>query len=141
MKDGILAVDFGLQRTGLAVCDSNRRVAVGAGNLSDLKNRALARSIIQAAESRGIKTILVGEPPPDAREVEAVIDGANNLCVRLEQHGFNVIRWDEDCTTAEALAARKHIGGKSSKGKKWIDEASAIILLQRYLDYLNNLSN
>ncbi len=130
----ILAVDYGLQRVGLAISDPNGRVAVGAGILVGLKGRALARAVIAAARERNAKSILVGEPPEDAREVEDVIAGADKLSDYLTSKGFPVYRIDEDYTTAVALASRKAIGGKGKRTKKWIDEAAAIIILQRFLD-------
>lgn len=130
----ILAVDYGLKRVGLAISDPHGRVAVGAGILVGLTGRALARAVMVAARERNAKSILVGEPPEGAREVEEVIAGANKLSEYLASKGFPVYRIDEDYTTAVALASRKAIGGKGKRTKKWIDEAAAIIILQRFLD-------
>ncbi len=133
----ILAVDYGLKRVGLAVCDPDRRVAVGAGFLKGLSGRKLARAIKAEAQERDVKTILIGEPPEGAREVEPVIEGADNLTDTLQKWGFYVLRWDESYTTSTVLSDRRRYGGKSKTGKGWIDEASAVLILQSYLDYLH----
>ncbi len=128
----ILAVDFGLKKTGLAICDRERRVAVGAGRL-EKSGRALARAVFSIARDRGAGSILVGSPPSGAKNSGPVIKGADKLCAALKKRGMEVIRWDEGYSTAEALRAKKHFGGKSKPREMWIDEASAILILQSYL--------
>ncbi len=130
----LLCVDYGLKRVGLAISDEDRRLAVGAGWLEGLSGRSLARAIMNEADKRGIRGIVIGEPPEGAREVGEVIDGANRLATALGEKGFEVIRWDESFTTATALADRKKYGGKSSKPRGWIDEAAAILILQSYIE-------
>ena len=130
----ILAIDFGLKQTGVAISDPNRRVAVGIGILENLSGRALARAVFAIARDRGATTVLVGSPPVGARNVEPVILGADKLSSALEKRGIKIARWGEAYTTAEALKAREHYGGKIKHGKKWIDEAAAILILQSYLD-------
>jgi len=129
----ILAVDFGLKRVGLAVSDPSRRVAVGAGTLIGLSGRTLARTVKKQAEDRNVSTILIGSPPEGARDVEEVIEGADNLAKALRKMKFKVLRWDEEFSTAKALSDRKEYGGKSNTKKPWIDEAAAILILQDYL--------
>ena len=136
-KGPILAVDFGLKRVGLAVCDPGRRVAVGAGYLEGISGRKLARAVKAEAIKRDAGTVLIGEPPEGARGVEPVIKGADILANALQKWGFNVLRWDESYTTSSVLSTRRQYGGKSKTGKGWIDEASAVLILQSYLDYLH----
>lgn len=135
-----MAVDFGLKRVGLALCDPSHKVAVGAGILVGLSGRTLARTIKKQAEDRNIKIILIGIPPDGAREVEEVIAGADNLANSLRKMKFTILRWDEEFSTARALADRKKIGGKSKPSKQWIDEAAAILILQDYLARNNSQS-
>ena len=135
----MLAVDFGLKRVGLAVCDPDRKVAVGAGSLIGLTGRTLARTIKKQAEDRNADTIVVGSPPVGARGVEEVIGGADKLAEALRKMNFSVIRWDEEFTTARALADRKAYGGKTQAGKSWVDEAAAILILQDYLEHNNRV--
>jgi len=133
----ILAVDFGSKKSGLAICDPERRVAVGVGHL-EKSGRALARAVFSIAREKGAESVLVGSPPPGAKNVEPVIAGADKLCDALRKRGMEVLRWDEGYTTAEALRTKKHYGGKSKPKKMWIDEASAILILQSYLTNYEN---
>ncbi len=134
----ILGVDFGLKRIGLSTCDSARKVAVGAGALSGLSGRTLARSIRSAALERGINLIVIGKPPEGFRDSEKVINGAEALANRLRKDGFQVEWIDESFTTSAVLSDRRRIGGKSSKQKYWIDESAAILILQNYINMLNS---
>ena len=131
-------MDYGLKRVGLAVCDAERRTAVGVGCIEGLSGRSLARAVKAEAQKRNAKTILIGLPPKGAREVEPVIAGADALADALELAEFRVIRWDESYSTAEALTARRRYGGKSRIGKCWVDEAAAVLILNNYLDQIQN---
>lgn len=135
----ILAVDFGLKRIGLAVCDPGRCVAVGAGYLEGISGRKLARAIKAEALKRNTDTVLIGKPPEGARGVEPVINGADNLADTLLKWDFRVLRWDESYTTSSVLSARRQYGGKARTGKGWIDEASAVLILQDFLDHERTL--
>lgn len=134
----ILAVDVGLKRTGLAICDPQRTVAVGAGQVLASDIATLTQALLQEAERRKITTVLLGLPratPRGGKEVRARVE---NLAQRLRQTGLEVVLWDETGTTAQALKERKHYGGKGKQAREWADEAAAILLLESYLDWLNN---
>lgn len=133
----ILAVDFGINKSGLAICDYERRVAVGVGHL-EKSGRALARAVFAIAKDRGADSVLVGSPPPGAKNAGPVIAGSDRLCDALRKHGMKIIRWDEGYTTAEAIRAKKYYGGRSKPGKMWIDEAAAVLILQSYLTNYEN---
>jgi putative Holliday junction resolvase len=130
----LLAVDYGLKRVGLAICDAEGRVAVGAGRVEGLTSSALALAIMAAARVRGATGIVLGEPLP-TRGNEELIEGVGELRQQLEREGYPVTFWPEGYSTAQAHAARKHFGGKRSGGKSWADEAAAVILLQDYLEW------
>ena len=134
----IIGVDFGLKRVGLAVCDPERRTAVGAGWLDGISGRSLLRRIKTEAEKRGVVTIVIGCPAGSGRDVDEVRQGVFDLAAGLEKTGFQVILRDEGYTTFAVMRERKRIGGKSSKPRGWIDEASAVLILQDYLDSLES---
>ena len=130
----LLSVDFGLKRCGLAICDPEGRLAVGAGRIEGLSGRSLARAVARAARERQIGSILVSLPTPSLEEDQPVVEGADRLSESLERDGFQVVRWTEAFSTAEAHTARRFYGGKSSAGRGWADEAAAVLILQNYLD-------
>jgi len=130
----IMGVDFGLRRVGLAISGPAGAVAVGAGRIEGLTGRALARAIAAAARQRGAQVIVVGAPAASGRDADRVARGADSLSEALEKLGFQVEREVEDFTTATALADRARVGGKSSAGKGWTDEAAAFLILINHLD-------
>lgn len=135
---GWLAVDYGIKRVGLAYAPMNNDIAVGAGKIEGLSGRSLARAVYAEAKKRGVTHVLVGLPPEGAKNVEPVIEGSERLSQNLIKRGLTVYRWDESYTTAAALAAQNFVGGKAKPRNEWIDEASAILILQSYLDSLKN---
>jgi putative Holliday junction resolvase len=132
----ILAVDYGLKRVGLAVCDPQRRTAVGIGILKGLTGRALARAVEQAAASRQAATVVIGKPSGAGHNAQLVTGEAERLADALKRAGFQVVRWDEAYTTATALAERRRIGGKGKPSREWVDEAAAVIILGDYLEHI-----
>lgn len=137
VKGPVLGVDFGLNRTGLAVTDENARLAVGIKTIVGKTGRTLARAVADEARLRKIETIVIGKPS-GGRDVDLVINGADNLAETLDRQGFRVVRWDEAFTTSAVLSDRKRIGGKATSGKNWIDEAAAILILNSYIDNMNS---
>ena len=148
-EDGaILGVDFGFKRVGLAICDPNRRLAVGLETLHGLSGRSLARAIRFIARQRNVHSVVIGHPCLFFQPTENddtfynVIDGIERLTLALKQMGFEVILWDEACTSSAVLSVRKrwkHITriGSGSKKEGWVDAAAASLILQSYLDWYN----
>ncbi len=135
----LLGIDFGLRRVGLAVCDPQGRIAVGAGRIEGSSGRNLILKITKEAKGRGVEGIVVGRPAA-TRGNDVVTRGAARIAEEIVRYGFKVTMWSEGYTSAAALAARKHFGGKKSSDKGWIDEAAAIILLQDYLAWARGKS-
>ncbi len=119
----------------MAISDEDGRIAVGAGRIQGLSGKALIAKIVVEAESRKVDGVIVGLPNA-TRGNEDVLDGVDKLIEQLGKRGFKVATWSEAYTSAEALSARKHFGGKKSSDKSWTDEAAAIILLQDYLAWV-----
>jgi len=134
----ILAVDYGLRCCGLAVCDTERRLAVGIGVLTGLAGRALTRAVKREAELRRINEIVVGLPCASGASGCAAAAGAERLSQALGKSGMIVHRWNEAYSTAEALSAKRHYGNSHNKPRGWEDEAAAVLILQNYLDWLKN---
>jgi len=130
----LLGVDFGLKRAGLAICDREGRVAVGAGRIEEKTPGALAQSIHRAASERMVAGIVLGLPSA-TRGNEELLERVQRLAESLAAGGFAVTYWLERFSTASALADRKFYGGKGKGAKEWADEGAAVIILQDYLDW------
>jgi len=133
--DGVLlGIDYGLKRIGLAVCDSEGRVAVGAGRIEAPGPKQAMKQVVGVARERKVAGVVLGQPSA-TRGNEDVMEGVEKIALELKNAGFQVALWPERFSTASALAERKFYGGKGSGAKSWADEAAAIIILQDYLDW------
>jgi|GEM_PF-5303199 len=128
-----MGVDYGLKRTGLAVTDPDRRVAVGAGVLNGLKRRELMRTVMRKARERGARTVVIGLPDDGWRDNGLVRSGALRLGAALRGHGFEVIFHSESHTTSSVLRDHKIPGTRLPRQRGWLDEGAAILIVNDYL--------
>jgi putative Holliday junction resolvase len=131
----ILGVDFGSVRIGLAVSDSERRIASplktyerrGTQQDSDffrdlIKQEEIAQMIV------GLPVHLDGREGDKAREAREFGQWLANVT------GLPVIFWDERFTTVEAEGHLLRAGLTRKRRRDRRDRVAAQILLQAYLD-------
>ena len=125
----VLSIDYGEKRVGLAVGDTELKIAVPKGVIKN-DDRLLERIRSTALES-GVKKVIVGLPlTPSGREgqrAKAVRDFVGRLKELLP--GIEVLLWDERYTTQEAL---RRVGKRSED----LDAIAAQIILEEYLSSL-----
>lgn len=131
----ILSIDYGTVRTGLAISDDTKTFAFG---LETVKTQEIIPSLTTLTEKEEIELFLIGEPKQmdgTASESEVYIQ---KFITELENKfpSISVHRHDERFTSKLAFNAMIDMGMKKkqrrNKGK--IDEISAVIILQSYLD-------
>ena len=131
----MLALDIGEARIGVAVSDPDRTVALPAGTIrvaggpQDLK--AVARLVREHAAAEvvvGHPLSLSGERGPAAMRAEEFVDGLR-LVLEVPVH-----LQDERLTTVEARRGLRASGANARKARKAIDQASASLILQAFLD-------
>ncbi len=135
-KKRILGIDYGDQRTGLAVSDPDCFLAGGLTTVCAAGDRKLIEQIDAYVSKYEVGKIVLGHPinmngtrGPRAEKAERF---AEKLRSRFE---IEVILWDERRTTMAAdvyLQATETFG---KKRKKTVDTLSAQIILQEYLDF------
>ncbi len=131
----ILGVDFGDARTGLAVSDSLGMLAVGAGCIKCEGFKKTAEAVASAAKERRAELIVVGNPinmngtegprSERCRDFAAYLEEISSIPVEL---------FDERLTT---VSAHRFLSDQNVRGKKRrdsVDELSATLILQDYLD-------
>lgn len=131
----ILAIDFGIKRTGLAVTDEMQMIAFG---LTTVSTNDLISFLKDYIKKERVDLFVVGEPKQmdnTPSESEAAIqlflkDLQNNM------PSIPVSREDERFTSKMAFQTMIDSGlkKKQRKNKALIDEISATIILQSYLD-------
>jgi putative Holliday junction resolvase len=130
----IIAIDYGKKRTGLAVTDPLQIIASG---LATVPTEQLVRYLKQYLEKEGVEEIILGHPKGlDGRDTDitAKVDKFFSQLQKLfpEQR---ITLVDERYTSKMAFQAMIDSGlsKKDRQNKALIDEISATILLQGYL--------
>lgn len=134
----ILAIDFGLKRTGLALSDDRKIFAFG---LKTVESKQLMNELILLVEKEKITEIVIGEPKRLDTSDSHITQNVHLLKAALEKQ-FPLVKialLDERFTSkmASAVIAQSGLKKKDKQQKALIDEVSATIILQ---DYLQNRS-
>lgn len=137
-----MGVDFGDARTGIALSDISGLIAVGGGCIKSGNLRRTAEIAAEMAKEKGITRIVVGHPVnmngtlgPRSERVRAF------AAILEELSGIEVVLFDERLSTANAHQILNLTGSHGKKRKEIIDEMSACLILQNYMDQQKNLQN
>ena len=134
----ILALDFGLKRTGIAVTDPLQLIASG---LTTVATTDLMSFLEEYTRQEEVERIVVGEPRQmdnQPSEVEGAIGKfLSQLAGRIP--GIPVSRQDERFTSKMAAHSMVEGGMKKKKRreKATLDEISATLILQSFLSSKN----
>lgn len=131
----IIALDYGKQRTGIAVTDELQLIASG---LAAVNTKDLLQFLKDYIAKENIARIVVGEPKQrdnTPSEVEASI----RVFLKSLKSSFPLIpidRQDERFTSKVAVQSMVEAGlkKKQRRNKELIDEISATLILQAYLN-------
>lgn len=131
----VLGVDFGDARTGLALSDPSGFLASGIGCIKSGSFLKTAEEVIRIAKEKDVRLIVLGHPinmngtiGPRAEKAEAFGKHLMELC------DIPVLLFDERLSTANAHVMLNSTTIKGQKRKEIIDEMSASLILQSYLD-------
>ena len=140
MSEGrILALDYGRIRTGIAVTDELQLIASG---LMTVPTDELMQALEAYMAQEKVETLVVGEPrqmdatPSEIhQEIEGFIEKFSKRFPEL-----NIARQDERFTSKLAVRSLVESGIKKKKrqDKALVDEVSATLILQAYLDRIKN---
>lgn len=133
----ILAIDYGLKRTGLAVSDPLRIIA---GALDTVATHTLMDYLKQYLSKNDVSTIVVGQPKQAngamSESWRAIEPFVNRL--RKEFPQVEVVLYDERFTSvlAHRTMLESGIGRMARRDKALVDRISATIILQDYMQSL-----
>ena len=131
----ILAIDYGKKRTGLAVTDE---LQIIAGGLTTVDTTVLVDYILNYIKSEKVERIIVGLPKKMNNEysenmvrIEPFVNRLHKLLPEMP-----IEYYDERFTSQLAQQAILDAGmkKKARQNKALVDEVSAVIILQSYLD-------
>jgi putative Holliday junction resolvase len=131
----ICALDLGGARVGVAISDELGLMAHPRGVLNGRKPKELLEDLVKLTRDEGIARIVVGLPlDMSGREGNAARRARTLAQSIADVTGLEVELWDERLTTVEARRALADADVHGKKAKAHIDEASAIVMLQAWLD-------
>ena len=130
----ILALDFGLKRTGIAMTDEMNIIASG---LKTVDSKILIDELKSLVLKNNISTIVLGEPKRLNGSDTHISENVRLLFEHLKKtfQLIDVVKYDERFTSKMASQSIAMMGISKSKkqDKSLIDEVSATILLQSYM--------
>lgn len=130
----ILAIDFGLKRTGLALSDELQMFAFG---LKTIDSKTLMDELKGLVAKEKIVEIVIGEPKRLDASDSHITQNVRLLKEAVQKNfpGLVVSLLDERFTSkmASAVIAQSGLKKKDREQKGLIDTVSATIILQDYL--------
>lgn len=134
----IMAIDYGDQRTGLAVSDLLGMLCGEAWTVTEWNPERLAQQIGKEATAREVGTLVLGLPrnmdgsegprAEKCRQFKALLE---DIC------GLPVVLWDERRSSIEAHAILHAAGKKEKQHRKTVDAVAASLILEGYLGSLH----
>lgn len=131
----ILAIDYGKKRTGLAVTDPLQLIANG---LTTVETSKLVDFILSYLKTENVERIVVGLPKQmngqDSENMKNIVPFVNRLKKLIPQ--IPIEYYDERFTSvlAHHTMLESGIGKKARQNKALVDEISATIILQDYME-------
>jgi putative Holliday junction resolvase len=132
----IMGVDWGEKRIGLAMSDPTQTISHPLATLTRrLGKRFPMRDFRKHLEEHDIVAVVVGLPLDQHGKESPASKAARAMAEQIQQHtdlplGFQ----DERFSTARALAAIREMGGSTRGREGEVDQLSASLLLQAFLD-------
>ncbi len=132
----ILAIDYGTKRVGVAVTDPLQMIATP---LTAIHAKDIVAYIIEYISKEEVEAVVVGLPKDmmnndsdSEKHIQVFIRTLKNKLPEL-----NIIRYDERFTSKMAQQTMLEAGlkKKARQNKQLIDQTSAVIILQSYLEH------
>lgn len=130
----IVAIDFGLKRTGVAITDASNIIA---SPLTTVDSIHLMTFLIDLVKKENLTTIVLGDPKRLNNEATQITENVYLLKEALQQQfpSLKIEMVDERFTSKMAFQSMIDNGMKKKQRqeKGMIDQISAAIILQSYL--------
>ncbi|MBE6767285.1 MAG: Holliday junction resolvase RuvX [Ruminococcaceae bacterium] len=131
----ILAVDLGLQRTGVAISDEREVLASPIGTVTEHNRDRLLEKVAALAAEHKAAHLVVGHPRNmDGTRGESARRAEEFAETLSEKTGLPYTLWDERLTTVSAIGFLNETNTRGKKRKAVVDTVSAVIILQDFID-------
>lgn len=142
IKDRILGLDYGQKRIGISISDPLHIIAQPLCTLEGLKQDQIIIKISEIVTEYDVKTIVVGNPLTMKGEIGSSAERVRCFADTLENRiQIRVILWDERLTSRQAHRILHQMDRKPSRMKAKVDLIASGLILENYLDFLNNPNN
>lgn len=133
----ILGVDFGFKRIGLAVAESEFGVITPKTALEATGTlKRDAENLAQIASKEEVDRVVLGLPVEEDGNLGKMARVCETVAAHLRTYGLTVELVDERYSSVEAETALRQEDLKASQRRKLRDGEAARILLERYLENL-----
>ena len=135
----ILAVDLGLQRTGVAISDEREILASPIGTVTEHNRERLLDKVAALAAEHRAEHLVVGHPRNmDGSRGESAVRAEEFAAALAERTALPYTLWDERLTTVSAIGFLNETNTRGKKRKAVVDTVSAVIILQDFIDSRKN---
>ena len=135
----LLGIDFGLKRTGIAITDTQQRIASPHCTVASVQ---LMEWLISFSKAHEISAFVLGFPLAVNGDPTHITENVRLFQQALEAQfkGIPVFLQDERYSSKRASASIHMVGKKKlNKDKELLDKVSAALILQDYLKSRENL--
>lgn len=137
-----LGIDYGMKRIGVAISDERKVLASAIDTLTTARKTEQSAKILAEAiqkweteRSCTIDQIVVGIPLKLSGKSSMMADEVREFISLLsEKTDAEIITWDERLSTVQAERAMREANLNRKKRSKVIDQNTAVVILQSYLD-------
>ena len=138
----VLGIDYGAARIGVALGDTETRIATAWAVLPNEGHEALAARLADMADREEAEKIVVGIPRPlqNAAQENNQVREIRHFIQALREAGLAVEEWDEALTSAvaaqheQSARARTAAGRPKATGEKR-DDLAAAVMLEGWLEH------
>lgn len=139
-----LGIDYGDKNIGISISDPTGVIAVPVTTITRKDTNTIKPYVFQIGEllkEYDVETIVLGFPKNMNNTQSERADITINFKERLERNfkKVQVILWDERLSSLAAERFFREQNIKTKDQKSLIDQLSACIILQNYLDYTTNI--
>lgn len=134
-KDGILGIDPGEKRIGLAIAHRGMNLATGLDVINYKNKRQFEADLGRIIDEENVGLVVIGLPlNMNGSEGGSAKRSRFLADIIIRELGIPVEFVDERLSTEEALKLLKETGKKFAKVKRAVDMVAAAGILQSYLD-------
>ncbi|MCY7411221.1 MAG: Holliday junction resolvase RuvX [Chitinophagales bacterium] len=134
----IIALDYGLKRTGVAVTDPLKIIAT---SLETIESSSLLKFLESYFLNEKVELLIIGDPKHLNNSPMEFSKNVNSVIreINIKFPSLKIIRVDERFSSKMAQQAilESGVNKKRRRDKALIDKISAVIILQNYLESIH----